>query len=294
MEEGVVLRVIGGFFRVLLSDGREVESKPRGRLRREKSSIVSGDRVDVTVQQDGGGVIERVHERTSHLQRPSVANIEQMLIVMALREPAPNYQLLDRLLALAALFLLEPVVVWNKADLVSEADADKEVAVYASAGYDVIATSTRTGQGVEQLERLLQDRMSTLAGPSGVGKSALLNALNPEWSRETAAVSGRLGSGRHTTRAVELLPLPKGGLVADTPGFGTVDIREIPKEQLPTFWREFAEPAARCRFPGCYHRNEPDCAVREAVDEGEIHPRRYDNYIRLLEEIEQWEARRYS
>lgn len=294
MDEGIVLRVIGGFFRVLLRDGSEVESKPRGRLRKERVSIVSGDRVDVIVQQDGSGVIERVHPRRSQLKRPSVANVEQVVAVMAVTDPTPNYQLLDRLLVVAEATGLAPLIVWNKIDLVESEAVDREVSVYVDAGYDVIATSTRTGAGIEQLRKALADRISTLAGPSGVGKSALLNALDPAWERATGEVSGRLGLGRHTTRAVELLPLRDGGLVADTPGFGTLDVRDIAKEQLGGLWREVGALSHRCRYPGCLHNTEPDCAVKEAVAAQHIHPRRYENYVHLLEEIEHWEARRYS
>lgn len=294
MEEGIVLRVIGGFFRVLLRDGRSVESKPRGRLRQQKVSIVSGDRVDVIVQQDGGGVIERVHSRRSQLQRPSVANVDQVVAVMAVTEPAPNYQLLDRLLVVAEATGIAPLIVWNKVDLVEPETAAQEVSVYAEAGYDVIATSTRTGVGIEQLREALRARISTLAGPSGVGKSALLNALEPGWQRATGEVSERRGLGRHTTRAVELLALPDGGLVADTPRFGTLDVRDIGKEQLSGLWREIDALSDQCRYPGCLHRTEPDCAVKEAAAMQTIHPRRYDNYVHLLEEVEQWEARRYS
>lgn len=294
MQEGIVLRVIGGFFRVLLSDGRTVECKPRGRLRKEKVSIVSGDRVDVIVQRDGSGVIEKVHPRRSHLQRPSVANVDQVVVVMALTEPSPNYQLLDRLLVIAEYIHLNPLIVWNKVDLVSADVVQRKCSVYEQAGYDVIATSARSEQGISALGKKLQNRISTLAGPSGVGKSALLNALYPMWRRATGEVSERLGAGRHTTRAVELLPLPEGGLVADTPGFGTLDVRDIPKESLGNCWREIAAFSADCRYPGCLHRSEPECAVQNAVKKGDIHPRRFENYLRLLEEIEQWEVRRYS
>lgn len=294
MEQGIVLRVIGGFFRVLFPDGRTLETKPRGRLRKERVSIVSGDRVDVLIQRDGSGVIENVHPRESALQRPSVANVDQVVTVMAVTDPDPNYALLDRLLVVAEVATLEPIIVWNKIDLAQADAVAAEVDVYAKAGYEVLATSTRTGAGIEQLRAALKGHISTLAGPSGVGKSALLNALEPSWERATGEVSDRLGLGRHTTRAVELLPLQGNGLVADTPGFSTLDIRDIAKEDLSGLWREIDAVAHECRFPGCLHRTEPDCAVKDAVAKQHIHSRRYDNYVLLLDEIEQWEARRYS
>lgn len=294
MEEGIVLRVIGGFFRVRLSDGRTMETKPRGRLRKERVSIIAGDRVRVTVPATGDGIIEQVEPRRSQLRRPSVANVDQVVAVMSVADPSPSYGLLDRLLANASFAGMTPLVVWSKIDLMSAEDIEREMSVYVDAGYAVVATSTRTGEGIDELHTALQQRISTLAGPSGVGKSALLNALHPQWDRATGAVSDRLGRGRHTTRAVELLPLPKGGLVADTPGFSTLDIRDVPKEQLGGLWPDIARVAAGCRFPGCLHVTEPDCMVADAVHTGDVHPRRYDNYVHMLKELEQWEARRYS
>lgn len=294
MQEGIVTRAIGGFFRVLLDDGRVVETRPRGRLRKEGVTVLTGDRVDVSVQADGSGVIEAVRPRRSQLLRPPVANVDQVVIVTALTNPTPNYPLLDRLLVAAAAADVAPLLCWNKADLVSQDVIQEAVEPYAVVGYDVVVTSAASSAGVESLRRALVGRVSTFAGPSGVGKSALLNRLHPEWERETGEVSRRLGRGRHTTRAVELLSLPEGGLVADTPGFSTLDVRDIPAAQLARCWPEIERRAGQCRFPGCLHRDEPDCAVRAAAEAGDIHPRRYRHYLDLLSEIEQWEARRYS
>lgn len=294
MEGAVVLRVIGGFFRVLLPDGRTIETRPRGRLRKERVSIVAGDTVRVTVPETGDGVIEDVEPRRSELNRPLVANVDQMVVVMALADPEPSYGLLDRLLVMAAFSDLTPLVVWNKADLVPVDVVEQHVNMYTKAGYDVVATSTRTETGISSLRKALRDRISALAGPSGVGKSALLNVLNPDWERATGQVSDRLGRGRHTTRAVELLPLPDGGLVADTPGFSTLDVREVPKEQLGALWPDIRRAARHCRFPGCLHDAEPDCAVIEAMQNEALHPGRYKNYVHMLRDIQQWEARRYS
>lgn len=294
MHHGIVTRAIGGFFRVLLDDGRVVETRPRGRLRKEGVTLLTGDRVDVTVQPDGSGVIEAVRPRRSQLLRPPVANVDQVVIVTAFTDPTPNYPLLDRLLVSAAAAGVSPLLCWNKADLVSQDVIDDDVQPYAAVGYDVVVTSAASYSGMESLRRALIGRVSTFAGPSGVGKSALLNRLHPVWERETGEVSRRLGRGRHTTRAVELLSLPEGGLVADTPGFSTLDVRDIPAAELGGYWPEIARRAAHCRFPGCLHREEPGCAVRRAAESGDVHPRRYRNYLELLSEIEQWEARRYS
>lgn len=295
MQHGIVTRAIGGYFRVMLDDGRVVvESRPRGRLRKDGVAVLVGDRVDVAVQPDGRGVIEHVHPRRTQLVRPPIANVDQAVVVMALADPPPNYGLLDRLLISAAAADITPLLCWNKADLVSQDEADEAAGPYKAAGYKVIVTSAKSATGLASLRRALQGRVSTFAGPSGVGKSALLNRLHPGWKRETGAVSRKLGRGRHTTRAAELLALPEGGFVADTPGFSTLDVRNIPAARLSRYWPELDRLAHQCRFPGCRHRAEPDCAVRRAVDEGGVHPRRYQHYLDLLDEIEQWEARRYS
>lgn len=294
MEEGIVVRAIGGYFRVMLRDGRVVETRPRGRLRKERAAVLVGDRVDVAVQADGRGVIEKVHPRRTRLLRPPIANVDQVVVVMALADPPPNYGLLDRLLVAAHAAGIDPVVCWNKADLVTEAEVADAKGPYEAAGYPVVVTSAKSAAGVEALARLLQGRVSTFAGPSGVGKSALLNRLHPDWKRETGAVSKKLGRGRHTTRAVELLALPGGGLVADTPGFSVLELRDIPAARLSRFWPDLDRLSDQCRFPGCRHRSEPDCAVRRAAESGAVHPRRYQHYLDLLEEIEEWEARRWS
>lgn len=294
MHAGIVIRAIGGYFRVLLDDGRIVETRPRGRLRKQGVSVLVGDRVEVSVQPDGTGAIERVAPRRNELVRPPIANIDQVVVVTALTDPPPNYGLLDRLLASAEAKDVSPLLCWNKADLVPKEAVADAVAPYEAAGYRNVITSAKTKQGLDELAQALVGKVSTFAGPSGVGKSALLNAVHPEWRRETGAVSERLRRGRHTTRAVELLLLPGGGLVADTPGFSALDVRDIPAAELSRYWPDIAALASECRFPGCHHRAEPGCAVRQAAADGRLHPRRYESYVNLLNEIVQWEARRYS
>ncbi|MFS8534152.1 MAG: ribosome small subunit-dependent GTPase A [Limnochordales bacterium] len=294
MTEGIVLRGVGGFYRVLLDDGRTVECRPRGRLRKDGITLLAGDRVAVELLPDGTGTIEAVAPRRTELRRPAVANVDQVVVVMALAAPPPNFLLLDRLLAVAEFEGLEPVLCWTKADLCSQEAAEEITRPYRDAGYPIILTSVVTGQGIADLREALRNHISTFAGPSGTGKSSLLNALDPSLNRQTGEISRKLGRGRHTTRVVELLPVPGGGLVADTPGFSQLDVTSIPKAELGRCMREFLRFLDECRFPGCLHRAEPGCAVRAAVEAGDIHPRRYHHYLELLQEIEEWEARRYS
>ena len=294
MEYGTVLRGIGGFYRVLLDDGRLVECRPRGRLRKDGLMLLAGDRVQVRPMADGAGVIEAVEPRRTELRRPAVANVDQVVAVMALAQPEPNLLLLDRLLAVAAAAGLETLVCWTKADLCPPEAAQALSELYQRAGYPVVVASVVTGQGIAELQAALRGRISTLAGPSGAGKSSLLNALNPSFRLHTGEVSRKLGRGRHTTRIVELLQLPGGGLVADTPGFSQLDVRDIPKSKLSRCMPDLARLMEGCRFPGCLHRAEPGCAVRAGVEAGEVDPGRYRHYLELLHEIEEWEARRYS
>lgn len=294
MEQGIVLRGIGGFYRVLVEDGRIIDCRPRGRLRKEVGQLIAGDLVEVGPADGATGVIEAVAPRRTQLRRPPVANVDQVVAVMALADPEPVLMLMDRLLVVAAAAGMDPVVCWTKADLCPPEVALEHRERYRQAGYRVVVASTVTGQGIDELRDVLKGRISTLAGPSGAGKSSLLNALHPGFRLQTGEVSRKLGRGRHTTRVVELLPLPGGGFVADTPGFSQLEVRDIPKTELGRHMPDVVRFMGGCRFPGCLHRAEPDCAVRAAVEAGEMDARRYRHYLELLQEIEEWEARRYS
>ena len=292
--EGVVLSRTAGFYTVQLPSGREVVCLLRGRVRKEDVVLV-GDRVRVSLTGDGRGVVEEVLARTNRLHRPPVANITRVVAVVALARPEPDLELLDRLLVVAEAAGLSPLVCFNKADLVKPEQVQPLVEIYRQAGYSVAVTSALTGYGLGPLREQLRGHVSTLSGPSGVGKSALINALCPEAGQATGEVSERLGRGRHTTRTVRLLPLPEGGLLADTPGFSRLDLSSITPRQLPGLMRDIARLSAGCRFgSGCLHVAEPDCAVREAVQQGALAPSRYHHYRRLLEELTELEARRYS
>ena len=282
-----------GFYTVQLPDGRPVVCLLRGRVRKEGVVLV-GDRVRVSLVGDGRGVIEGVFPRTSRLHRPPVANVSRVVAVVALARPEPDLELLDRLLVVAEATGLSPLVCFNKADLVEPEQVQPLVQTYRRAGYSVAVTSALTGCGLDGLREHLRGHVSTLSGPSGVGKSALINALCPEAGQATGEVSERLGRGRHTTRTVRLLPLPDGGLLADTPGFSRLDLSDIAPRQLPRLMRDIARLSAACRFGGgCLHTAEPQCAVREAVRRGELAPSRYHHYLRLLEELTELEAHRY-
>ncbi len=316
MTQGLIVKAFNIWYRVALPGGLTADCRPRGRLqppagrpeeagrRPERRSgrgdpdrsrvLLVGDRVGVTLQPDGTGVIEEVLPRRSELLRPPVANVDQVLVVFTSVEPPWNSDLLDRILVQAEREGLSAVLALNKVDLLStkaREDAEARVAVYRSAGYPCILTSALTGEGVEALRPYLRERITVVAGQSGVGKSCLLNALRPGLTLRTGAVSTKAGRGRHTTRHVELLPLD-GGWVADAPGFSRLDLSYIPGEDLAGCFPEIVREAAGCRFRGCLHVHEPGCAVRRAAGAGAIHPDRYSRYTSFLAEIRAREAPR--
>lgn len=288
MLEGILLRGRGGFYDVQ-SDGAIWRCTLRGKHRWYGQDVLPGDRVRFRPLPGQQGTIEEVIPRENRLVRPAVANVRQVIIVMALALPPVNRLLLDRLLVMAEATGIAPVLVFNKADLVRE--PGPLVPLYRSIGYTVLVTSAVTRLGIEDLAAQLRDNISVFAGPSGAGKSSLLNAIEPGLRLRTGAVSEKIGRGRHTTRHVELLPLPGGGLVADTPGFSQLDLPPMKREELAYCFPEMAARSGACRFSSCLHRSEPGCAVRAAVEAGEIDRQRYTHYLEFLEEVIEAERR---
>ncbi|MDQ0285773.1 ribosome biogenesis GTPase [Desulfofundulus luciae] len=289
LREGTVVKAYGGHYYV--ASGEEIhDCVLRGRFRREKKQVLVGDRVTFRLLPQGQGVIEEVHPRRTTLVRPPVANVDRALIVFAMKDPDPNTFLLDRFLIQAEHAGVGPAICFNKVDLGEDLSRDM-IGAYRRAGYPVVCTSVLDGSGLDELRALLQGHITVLAGPSGVGKSSLLNAMVPGLNLKTGEISRKLGRGRHTTRHVELLCLPGGGLVADTPGFSSLYLPEMKREELGEFYPEFVARRDDCRFTGCLHFQEPDCAVKRAVEKGEISAFRYENYLQLLQEVMELERR---
>lgn len=281
-----------GFYTVWLTSGSLVEAVLRGKVRKA-GPVLTGDRVRVRVGADGSAVVEEVLPRTTWLARPPVANVSCLVAVAA--APEPDLFLLDRLLVLGEASRLACVVCINKIDLATPEQVAQWRRLYEQAGYPVAATSGRTGDGVADLARLLVSHVSTLSGPSGVGKSSLINALYPEARLEVGELSPKLGRGRHTTRQVQLLPLPAGGLLADTPGFSRLELEGIAPQQLDRLMPDIRRAAESCEFgDSCMHRGEEGCALPQAVEEGAVAASRFRHYRRLLEEVLEQEARKYS
>jgi ribosome biogenesis GTPase len=254
-----------------------------------------GDWAEISVLSGTDGVLEKVLPRRTYLNRPPVANVDQVVIVCSPQSPPLSLQILDRLLVLAEVQGLGAVICLNKTDLAdTEAELDLLKDIYRAACYPVLATSALDGRGIDRLGGCLSHKISVVAGQSGVGKSSLLNRLQEGFNLRTGDVSERLRKGRHTTRHVELLPLAGGGMVADTPGFSQLDLADVSAEQLGGCFPELEAAAAGCRFQGCRHRSEPECAVKEEVKSGCIAGERYRNYLAFLVEIEERERSRFN
>ncbi len=289
-QQGRLLQVMGGFYYEEPTD-TVYECKARGILRQQGISPVAGDRVTVTVSENGKGVVEGVLPRRNVLVRPPVANLDCLAIVVSLAQPRPHLLLVDKMIALAEHHDIEPIVIVTKTDL----DAEPfPIDVYRNAGFSVFSTTVSDPTSVASLKEYLRGKATAFTGNSGVGKSTLLNLLDPSLMRETGEISQKLGRGRHTTRSAVLIPLSDGGYWVDTPGFSSLDTERVAvldKELLGNCFREFGEYATQCRFTGCSHVSEPDCAVRNAVERGAIAGSRYDSYVAMYKEAQkrkQW------
>lgn len=286
--QGKIIRGIAGFYYVHTEDG-VYECKARGVFRKDNRKPLVGDDVmmDVVDPEEKKGNIVELLERKSELIRPAVANVDQALVIFAVTDPEPNFNLLDRFLILMAQQGLPCVICFNKADLDQERKAQEAYEIYRGSGCKILVFSAREGKGTEELEILLKGKTTTVAGPSGVGKSTLINSLQKSVVMETGAVSEKIKRGKHTTRHTELIAIDKDTYILDTPGFSSLGLFDLEKEDLAGFYPEFVPFEKYCRFGGCSHISEPDCGVKEALQEGKISPVRYENYCLLYEELKQ-------
>ncbi len=292
-EHGRILKGIGGFYYVEAAN-QVYECKARGIFRKTGITPYAGDCVRIGIEQDGSGAIEEILPRKNYLIRPSIANIDQLMIVASMCDPAPNALVIDKIIAAAENKGIEPVVVASKTDL---QDSGWLREIYTSAGIPFLSVSSENGEGISEVRAMLRGKVTAFTGNSGVGKSSLLNQIDSRFRLETGEISQKLGRGRHTTRQVELFPLEEGGYVADTPGFSSVDIERgerILKDELPYCFREFLPYLGKCKFPSCSHTCEKGCAVLHAVEEGTIHRSRHEDYCAMYEEVKdlkQWQIK---
>ena len=287
MGEGLIVKALSGFYYVDAGGGRTVACRARGKFRKEGLSPLVGDRVTFRELEDGTGMVWEILPRRNAFARPAVANIDQLVVVASAALPVTDPYLIDRVASIAVLKGCEVLVVLNKWDL---EPAEALRGIYEAAGFPVLAVSAETGQGIGDLIPLIADKLSAFTGNSGVGKSSILNAIDPSFALQVGEVSQKLGRGRHTTRHVELFTLACGARVVDTPGFSSFDGAEVSwelKDHLPETFPEFRPYLDRCRFVGCSHTREKGCAVLRAVRDGAIPASRHQSYLRLHEELRQ-------
>lgn len=290
-KNGIILKGIGGFYYVEAA-GAVYECKARGVFRKKRITPLAGDRVQITVTDDGTeNTVDKIFERKNFLKRPPVANIDSLIIVSSTVSPRPSTLVIDKLIAIAEYKGIEPVVVFTKTDL---EPAEKLLEIYKLAGISCAMVCNKTGEGVEEVRNLLNGKISAFTGNSGVGKTSLLNALDPNLSLATGAISEKLGRGRHTTRQAELFKTC-GGYIVDTPGFSALDLEKeqvIKKDELAECFREFRPYLGQCRFTTCSHTCDKGCRIIKAVEDGEISRSRHDSYVEMYQaakELKEWE-----
>lgn len=291
LQQGTIVKGLSGFYYVAC-DGVTYECSLRGKNRKKKVKFLPGDKVLFQPAEDSikGGAIEEILPRKNELLRPPVANLDQLLIQAAVADPQPDLRLIDRLTVFAQWNQIEPVICFNKCDLVSEAEQQKLLDIYRPSGIRVILCSTLTGQGIDEVRSCLYGKFTVLAGNSGVGKSSMMNAVDEQFQLQTGQISDKSKRGRHTTRHVEVYQMDGNTFVADTPGFSTLQLPDdIKREELSRLFPEFLSRLGECRFSTCLHNSEPDCAIKAALAAGEIPQSRYDNYLAFLEEVIQQE-----
>ena len=295
MTEGRIDKALSGFYYVATAAGETLTCRARGKFRKEGLSPLVGDRVSVRELGNGEGYVEAILPRRNAFRRPAVANIDQLVIVASGAIPVTDPFLIDRMCAVSALKDCGVVLLLNKHDL---DPAEELYRIYTAAGFPTLRVSAETGEGIAELKELLSGKLSAFTGNSGVGKSSILNRLDPHFSLKVGEVSQALGRGRHTTRHVELFRLPNGAEIMDTPGFSSFEAEELNwelKQRLPETFLEFRPYLGQCRFVGCSHTREKGCAVLEAVRHGDIQKSRHQSYLRLYEELKplkEWEQRK--
>ncbi len=287
--QGKIVKGISGFYYVHVVGTGIYECKAKGVFRNKKIKPLVGDNVEIAIvdEEKKKGNVETIFPRKNELIRPAVSNIDMALVIFAAAKPDPNFNLLDRFLCMMEYQKVPVTICFNKCDLITEEQKKELEAIYRPAGYDIIFTSAKAGIHLEELRALLKGKTTTVAGPSGVGKSSLINQLQDSIYMETGSISEKIERGKHTTRHSEIIPLGDDAYIMDTPGFSSMDMPGFEKEDLWTCYPEFIPHEPYCKFQGCSHISEPNCGVKDALAEGQINQVRYDNYVLLYNEMKQ-------
>ena len=285
--QGKIIRGIAGFYYVHVPEIGILECKAKGIFRKNKLKPLVGDFVTVSVidEENKKGNIDEVLERKNELIRPAVANIDQALVIFAVKKPEPNLNLLDRFLIMMQQKGIPCILVFNKSDLATEEERKVLKEIYQNSGCEILFISAKQNQGLEEVRAILAGKTSTVAGPSGVGKSSLINKLQSNVNMETGSISEKIERGKHTTRHTEFIPMGEDTFIMDTPGFSSLAVFDMEKEELEQFYPEFDEYRDTCRFNGCSHTHEPGCSVKEAIEEKKISKERYENYKLIYDEL---------
>lgn len=291
--QGKIIKGIAGFYYVNVVESGVYECKAKGVFRKEKIKPLVGDnvRIEILDKENKSGNIVEIFPRKNELIRPAVANIDQALVVFAVTKPTPHFNLLDRFLVMMERKEIPVVLCFNKKDIATSPEIAELEAIYEKCGYPIVFTSALEQENIEEIRRLLLKKTTAIAGPSGVGKSSLINLLQNQVQMETGTISRKIERGKHTTRHSELIAVDADSYIMDTPGFSSLYVNDFEKEELKYYFREFASYEGQCRFQGCDHVHEPGCAVKEALEEGKIHPVRYKNYLEMYTELK--EKKRY-
>ena len=291
--QGKIVKGIAGFYYVHVVESGVSECKAKGIFRKDKKKPLVGDDVEIEVlsEVEKTGSIINIFERKNELIRPAVANIDQALVVFAAAKPSPHFNLLDRFLVMMQTKEIPVILCFNKEDIASEEKLSELAEIYEKCGCQLIFVSAKEEKNMETLRRMLEGKTTAIAGPSGVGKSSIINLLNPKANMETGSISRKIERGKHTTRHSELFMMGEDSYIMDTPGFSSLYVNDFEKEELKYYFPEFEPYEGQCRFNGCDHIHEPGCAVKEAVEKGKIHAVRYEDYKELYEELKN--KRRY-